>query len=225
MEIKYLGHASFLVNIDGINILFDPYIKDNPLASEIDIKNIHADFILITHGHDDHIADAVSIAKQTNAMIISNFELANYFISKGIKNTHDLNVGGEWEFAFGKVKFVYAAHSNQLPNGLYGGQAGGFLIKTPTQNFYYAGDTGLTMDMQLLQNDKIDFAFLPIGGNYTMDVKDALIASDFIKCDKIIGMHYDTFAHITIDNKSAISLFKNKNKELILPEIGKTFNV
>jgi len=225
MEIKYLGHSCFLVNINGINILFDPFISDNPLASEIDIKTIPADFILITHGHDDHIGDAVSIAKQTNAMIISNFELINYFISKGIKNTHELNVGGEWEFAFGKVKFVYAAHSNQLPNGLYGGQSGGFIIKTANQSFYYAGDTGLTMEMQLLEKDKLDFAFLPIGGNYTMDVADALIASDFIKCDKIIGMHYDTFAHITIDNKSAFNLFKDNNKNLILPEIGKTFNV
>jgi L-ascorbate metabolism protein UlaG (beta-lactamase superfamily) len=225
MEISYLGHACFLANIDGIKILFDPYISKNPMASEIDLNKIMVDFILVSHGHEDHILDVISIAKQNNAMIICNHELSLYFQSKGIENTHAMNIGGEWHFAFGRLKYLHAAHSSQLPNGLYGGHAGAFLIESAAKTFYYAGDTGLSYEMKLLEKESLDFAILPIGGNYTMNVEDAIIASDFIGCDKIIGMHYDTFAHITIDKESAVDMFSERGKELFLPNIGKTIEL
>ena len=138
-----------------------------------------------------------------------------------------MNHGGRWKFDFGTVKYVYAAHSSVLPDGTYGGNPGGFVVETAEGNFYFAGDTALTMDMQLipLTSAKLDFALLPIGDNFTMGVDDAIMASDFIKCDRVIGLHYDTFGFIKINHAEAMKKFKDKNKELILLKIGQTIDL
>ena len=222
MKITYYGHASFIVEINNKKLLFDPFISINPLASHIDISSIKTDYILISHGHRDHILDTLEIAKANNATIISNPEISNWFINKGYKNTCPLNTGGKHLFDFGIVKLTNAIHSSVLPDGTNGGNPGGFYIETGDSAFYFAGDTALSMDMKLIGNNKkIIFAFLPIGDTYTMGIDDAIIASDFIKCNTIIGMHYDTFPDIIINKKEAIDKFSASGKKLILMNIGK----
>lgn len=224
MDITYYGHACFEVIIGGKKLLFDPFISGNPLAASIDINTLKPDYILISHGHLDHIADAAAIAKQSGATVISNFEIINWLADLGVKNGHPMNIGGKYSFDFGNVKFFNAVHSSVLPDGTYGGNPGGFLIQSPEGYFYYAGDTGLTYDMKLIgEFMAIDFAFLPIGNNFTMGVDNAIIASDMINCDKIIGMHYDTFPYIVIDKKEALEKFQRAGKELILLNIGETY--
>lgn len=223
MEITYYGHSCFAVKVGEKILLFDPYITANPLAENIDIKKIKADYILISHGHGNHVGDAVELARQTNATVVANYEITNWILNHGITQTHAMNTGGHWFFDFGKVKCVNAVHSSSLPDGTYGGNPLGFLVETPAGNFYYAGDTALHYDMKLIGDyKKIDFAFLPIGSNFSMGVDNAVIASDFIKCDHIIGMHYDTYEEIRIDHAEAKKKFELAGKELTLMNIGET---
>lgn len=220
--ITFYGHGSFGANLDGCNLLFDPFITPNEKANHIDIEKIPADYILVSHGHEDHIADVEKIARRTNAKIISNFEITSWFNSEyGLENSHPMNHGGEWNFEFGKVKYVNAVHSSTLPDGKSGGNPGGFIIESNHGCFYYAGDTALHMDMKLIPAQfKLDFALLPIGDNFTMGINDATIAADFVKTDKVVGLHYDTFGFIEIDHQKAKESFKNNNITLFLPKIG-----
>lgn len=226
MNITYYGHSCFAVETGGKVLLFDPFISPNELAKSININTVKADYILVSHGHEDHIADAVTIAKKTGAKIIANWEIHNWFNKQGVSNTHPMNTGGKWLFDFGKVKCVKAEHSSSMPDGSYGGNPMGFIIETEEGNFYYAGDTALTYDMKLIgEFRKLNFAFLPIGDNFTMSIDNAIIASDFINCNNIIGMHYDTFGFIKIDHKEALSKFELSGKNLMLMEIGKTIKM
>lgn len=225
MKIQYLGHSCFMVEIQGKNLLFDPFITGNPLAKQIDITTLKPDYILVSHGHTDHILDCVTIAKNSNAIVISNFEITNWLNNKGVKNTHAMNIGGKYNFEYGFVKYFNAAHSSSMPDGSYGGNPGGFIIETEKGNFYFAGDTGLLSDMKLIGDFlSIDFAMLPIGNNFTMGPDNAIIASNMINCDTIIGMHYDTFPVIKIDKELALDKFHRAGKNLILLTIGETFN-
>lgn len=226
MQITYYGHSCFGVQIGSKKLLFDPFISGNPLAKSIDLKSIEADYILVSHGHGDHVADLIPLAKQTGATVISNYEIVTWLEKQGIKKVHPMNIGGHWIFDFGKVKCVNAVHSSSLPDGTYGGNPMGFLIETAETNFYYAGDTALHYDMKLIGDfKKMHFAFLPLGNNYTMGVDNAVIASEFIKCDKIIGMHYDTFDMIKIDHADATRKFEHSGKELHLMKIGDTLKI
>lgn len=226
MNIIYYGHSCFGVEVNGRHLLFDPFITPNELAKGIDVNTVKADYILISHGHEDHIADAISIAKRTNATVICNWEIHTWLKKKGINNIHPMNIGGKWKFDFGNVKCVAAAHSSGLPDGSDGGNPMGFIVESSTTNFYYAGDTALTYDMKLIGNyRKIDFAFLPIGDNFTMGPENAIIAAEFINCQKIIGMHYDTFGYIKIDKEVALKKFENAGNELILFNIGETRSI
>lgn len=223
MNITYYGHSCFGVEIKGKKILFDPFISPNQLSKNIDVDTVDADYILISHGHEDHIADAETIAKRTNALVICNYEIGVWLEKKGVKNTHKMNIGGKVKLDFGDVKCVTALHSSSLPDGSYGGVAMGFVVESNAGNFYYAGDTALTYDMKLIGDYRqIDFAFLPIGDNFTMGIDNAIIACSFIACNKIIGMHYDTFDAIKIDKQDAASRFSRSGKKLILMEIGET---
>jgi len=225
MKITYYGHASLGIEVGGKCILVDPYISANLNASHININEINADYILLTHAHGDHVLDVEYIAARTNAVIISNYEIATHFGGKGFKS-HPMNHGGSWNFDFGKVKYVNAVHSSSFPDGSYGGNPGGFVIEGEHKNIYIAGDTALTMDMKLIPlRTKLDLAILPIGDNFTMDVDDAIIASDFVECDKILGVHYDTFGYIEINHEEAIRKFFNKGKDLMLLEIGKNIEL
>ena len=220
MKITFYGHASLGIEIGGKHIIVDPYISPNPKASHIDVNSLKADYILLTHAHGDHIADVETIAKNTNATIVSNAEIAGYYEEKGF-TTHPMNHGGSWNFDFGKIKYVTAIHSSSFPDGTYGGNPGGFVIEGEHKNIYIAGDTALTFDMQLIPlRTTLDLAILPIGDNFTMDVDDAIIAADFVECDKILGCHFDTFGYIEIDHKEAVKKFFDAGKDLMLLEIG-----
>ena len=223
MKVTYYGHACFSVVVGGKTLLFDPFISGNPLAKAIDVKSVPADFILVSHGHDDHVDDAVAIAKRTKALVIANFEVANWLEQQGAPRVHALNHGGGFQFDFGRAKFVNAVHSSTMPDGTNGGNAGGFVIETAEGNFYYSGDTALTLDMKLVgESTKLKLAVLCIGDNFTMGPDDAVKAAEFVRCNEILGVHYDTFPPIKIDHAAAQEKFKAAGKHLHLLSIGGT---
>ncbi|CAM3715363.1 metal-dependent hydrolase [Flavobacterium chungbukense] len=225
MKITYYGHASLGIEVGGKNIIVDPFITGNPKAAGIDINSLKADYILVTHAHGDHVLDVETIAKNTNAVIVSNAEIATYYGNKGF-NSHPMNHGGSWKFDFGRVKYVNAIHSSSFPDGSYGGNPGGFVIEGEHKNIYIAGDTALTYDMKLIPlRTELDLVILPIGDNFTMDVEDAIIASDFVECDKILGYHFDTFGYIEINHEEAIRKFFDKGKDLMLLQIGESIEL
>lgn len=225
MKITYYGHSCFSVEVNGKHLLFDPFITPNELAKDIDINSLKADYILISHGHFDHIADVLPIAKRTNAKVICAYEIYTWLEKQGLKNFCAMNTGGKVKLDFGNVKCVNAVHSSCLPDGTYGGNPMGFVVESSEGNFYYAGDTALTYDMRLIGDYRsINFAFLPIGDNFTMGVDNAIIATDFINCNDIIGMHFDTFPMIRINHEEAIKKFANAGKKLSLLTIGQTIS-
>lgn len=225
MKFTYYGHSCFAAHINGKTLLFDPFISPNPLASEINLADVKADYILISHGHADHIADAVAIAKQTGAKCISNWEIVEWLQKQGIENVHPMNTGGSRQFDEFRVKCTVAQHSSSLPDGTYGGNPMGFVITSDAGNFYYSGDTALTLDMQLLSGFDIDVCLLPIGDNFTMSADEAVIASEYVHCNKVIGLHYDTFGYIKIDHREALDAFSEMGKELILMSIGEVRDI
>ncbi len=220
MKITFYGHASLGIQVNDVHILVDPFISGNPKASHINLEALKADYILITHAHQDHILDVEAIAKRTGAVLVSNYEIISHFEKLGLEG-HPMNHGGSWSFDFGTVKYVNAIHTSSFPDGSYGGQPGGFVIEGEHKNIYIAGDTALTFDMKLIPlQTKLDLAILPIGNNFTMGVDDAILASDFVECDKVLGIHYDTFGYIEIDHTEAKQKFFEKGKDLMLLEIG-----
>ena len=224
MKITYLGHASLAIETNGKHLIVDPFISGNELAKHIDVNALKADYILITHAHGDHIADVETIAKNTGATIVSNAEIAGYYQAKGF-NAHPMNHGGSWTFDFGIVKYVTAIHSSSFPDGTFGGQPGGFVIEAD-KNIYIAGDTALTFDMKLIpMRTKLDLAILPIGDNFTMDAQDAAIAAEFVEVNQVLGYHFDTFGFIKIDHEISKQIFANKQKDLILLEVGSSIEI
>jgi L-ascorbate metabolism protein UlaG (beta-lactamase superfamily) len=225
MKITFLGHACLAIQTNDFNLLVDPFISGNPKASSINIDELKADYILLTHAHQDHILDVETIAKRTGATIVSNYEIVTHYQNKGIEG-HPMNHGGSWQFDFGTVKYVNAIHTSSFPDGSYGGQPGGFVIEGEHKNIYIAGDTALTMDMKLIPMQiKLDLAILPIGDNFTMGVDDAIIASDFVQCDKVLGYHFDTFGYIEINHEEAKRKFFDQDKDLMLLEIGESLEL
>jgi L-ascorbate metabolism protein UlaG (beta-lactamase superfamily) len=223
MKLTWWGHSSFGVETGGKFLLFDPFITGNPKSAHIDINSIPADYIFISHGHGDHTGDAAAIAAGTGALVIAAYEVAEWLGKQGVKNFHPMNHGGKKDLEFGSVKCVSAIHSSMLPDGSYGGNPMGFVIKTTEKNFYYSGDTALTLDMQLIPKwAKLDFAVLCIGDNFTMGYEDAVEAAKMTGCKKVIGVHYDTFGYITIDREKARKVFDDEGLELVLMEIGQT---
>ncbi len=226
MKITYHGHATISVDFPGISLLIDPFITGNPMVKNKDLSGFKPDYILLTHGHADHVADAEAIAKSSGAKIISNYEIVSWYGKKEIEG-HPLNHGGKVDLGTVNVKYVNAIHSSVLPDGTYGGNPGGFVIWNKKKCIYISGDTALTMDMKLIPmtGPKPDIAVLCIGDNFTMGYQDALIASDFIECPKVLGCHYDTFGYIEIDREKAKTTFASKSKELILLDIGEEIEV
>jgi L-ascorbate metabolism protein UlaG (beta-lactamase superfamily) len=220
MKLTFYGHASVGLEIDGKKLLFDPFITPNPLAKDIDIHTLKPDYILLSHGHGDHVADVEAIQKDSGALVICIAEIAGWFGNKGISNTHAMNIGGGYDFDFGRVKMVYALHSSSMPDGSYGGNPAGFVITTKNKKIYYAGDTALTLDMKLLADEGIDWAILPIGDNYTMGVDDAIKSTGFINCKNVVGVHYDTFPAIVIDKEAVKEKFIKAGINIQMPAIG-----
>ncbi len=226
MKFTCYGHSCFAVETNGKTLLFDPFITGNELAKNIRIADIDADYILVSHGHADHIADCVAIAQSTGAKVICNWEIHEWLNQHGVSNTHPMNTGGAVQFDVFTVKCVVAQHSSSLPDGSYAGNPMGFIIYSQEGNFYYSGDTALTLDMQLIPKwVKLNFAVLPIGDNFTMGYTDAAMAAQMIECRNIIGVHYDTFGYIKIDHEKAKKTFADAKCTLHLPTIGDTINI
>lgn len=225
MRITFLGHASLQIEIQDTILIVDPFISGNEKATNIDLESLKADYILVTHAHQDHILDVETIAKRSEAVVVSNYEIAMHYQAKGC-NVHPMNHGGNWQFDFGNLKYVNAIHTSSFPDGSYGGQPGGFIIEGEHKTIYIAGDTALTYDMKLIpMQTSLDLAVLPIGDNFTMGVDDAINASDFVDCDKVLGYHYDTFGYIEIDHEEAKRKFFERGKDLMLLDIGASLEI
>lgn len=221
MEITYFGHSCFLVDLDGSRVLFDPFITSNALASSVDKAAIEADYILLSHAHQDHMADAEYFARKNGAAIVAIYDVCEWYKSKGIENLVHMNIGGKVKLPFGTVKMVHAVHSSMLPDGTYGGNPAGFVVETPDKTFYFAGDTGLTYDMKIIAEQyQVDVAFLPIGGQLTMDIDDALVAARWVNASQVIGMHYDTFPFIRVEPEQVLDKARQAGVKLNLLQIG-----
>jgi len=225
MKYTYYGQSCFLLEADGKKFLFDPFIKSNPLAKDVDVAAIEADYILVSHGHGDHVADLVELARQTGAEVIAMVEVAKWIREQGIEKVTELNFGVQ-HFPFGKLRTVWAVHSSGNPDGSYGGNPAGFVLELEGKQIHFAGDTALTLEMKLLKElYHLDYAILPLGGHYTMDVDDAIIASKYMGTNTVIGVHYNTFPPITIDTEEAVEKFKREGLTLLLPKIGETISL
>ncbi len=225
MKITFYGHACFGIEINGTHVLIDPFITGNELASKIDVDAIKADYILITHAHQDHVLDVERIAERTGATIVSNYEIVMYYGAKNLKG-HPVNHGGTYTNDTFSAKYVNAIHTSSFADGTYGGQPGGFVITARDKSLYVSGDTAVTMDMQLIpMTTNLTASIFPIGDNFTMGVEDAIIASDLVICNKVIGCHFNTFPPIKINTAEAKEKFKQANKELVILEIGETITI
>ncbi|MEI6410947.1 MAG: metal-dependent hydrolase [Bacteroidota bacterium] len=227
MRITYYGHSCFLLETAGKRLLLDPFVSGNPLANAIDVNSIRCDYIFLSHAHQDHSYDLETIATNNpGVVIVGIWEIHDFYSKKGF-STHPMNIGGWWQFDFGRVKMVAAVHSSSFSDGSYGGNPAGFVFDSTDGVLYFAGDTALTMDMQLIPMTcpPLDVAILPIGSNFTMDVNDALLAAEFIRCNRIIGCHFDTFGFVKIDHAAAIAAFEAKGRDLELIEIGASLDI
>lgn len=225
MKITFYGHSSVEIQTGGKTLLFDPFISPNPLAKDIDINTLKPDYILLSHGHGDHVADVVPIQKNSDATVICIADIGNWLAKQGIEKMHGMNFGGGFDFDFGRVKMVYALHSSSMPDGSYGGNPAGYVIYSEGKKIYFAGDTALTFDMKLLADENLDWAILPIGDNYTMGADDAIKACGFINCKNVIGVHYDTFPQIKIDKEEVKQKFIKAGLNLKLPAIGESITL
>ena len=199
ISVKWHGHATFSLNVNGTQLVVDPFFAGNNPSAKTSADAVTADFILQTHGHGDHIADTVGLAKRTGATVIANFEICNWIGAQGHDKVHAMNTGGGYNFPFGRVKMTPALHSSGLPDGSYGGDPGGFLISAGGKTIYVAGDTALFSDMALIGRAGLDLAIVPVGDNFTMGPEDAVLALDYLKPKVVIPCHYNTWPPIAID--------------------------
>lgn len=229
MKLLYFGHSCFLVTLPplcgGVRLLFDPFLTNNPAAREAGVDRCEpdTDYVLISHGHYDHVDDAVRVLVRTKATAIASYEVCHWLQKHGVPEAqlHQMNIGGTARFAFGSVQMVRAVHSSSMPDGSAGGSACGFVIRTPGGAFYYSGDTALTLDMQLIpRRGPLDFAVLSLGDTFTMDAEDALEAARLVGCNEIVGVHCNTWPPIAIDQEAALTFFSNAGRRLHLPAPG-----
>jgi L-ascorbate metabolism protein UlaG (beta-lactamase superfamily) len=225
LKVSWLSHASFLIEADQTKILIDPFVTDNPL-SPVKADEVEADFILVSHGHGDHVGDTIEIAKRTGATVVSNFEIQNWFVGQGVENAHPMHIGGGFDFDWGRVKLTIAHHGSALPDGSYGGNPCGFLLTIQGKNIYHACDTGLFYDMKLIGETGIDLAILPIGDNFTMGPDDALRAVKLIEPKQVVPIHYDTFDVIKQDPQAwAVRVQQETSAQATVMQPGDTLEI
>jgi L-ascorbate metabolism protein UlaG (beta-lactamase superfamily) len=223
-KLTWYGHAALELQLEGKTILIDPFLSGNPTASAKP-DSVSADFILITHGHSDHVGDTVAIAKRTGALVIANAEICNWFSLKGVK-THAQHIGGGYQHPFGYLKLTLALHGSAMPDGSYGGNPTGFLLTANDgKKIYFAGDTGLFGDMRLIGEEGIDLAVLPIGDNFTMGPEDALRAVKLLEPRQVIPIHFNTFNVIAQDAQAWASRVHDQTRtKVVLLKPGESFN-
>lgn len=209
-KLTFLGHSAFLVESASTRLIIDPFLRDNPTAT-VDPADVSVDYVLLTHGHGDHIADAVEIAKSNDATVIAPFELANWCAGQGVEKTHPMHIGGAHNFPFGRVKLTIAHHGSSTPDGRYMGQPSGILVTLDGKTLYHAGDTALFYDMRLIGDmNAIDVAVLPIGDNFTMGIDDAVKAVEFLRPGTAVPCHYGTFDLIAVDPGEFVEKLRHK---------------
>lgn len=221
-RLRWLGHAAMLIETDGINVLIDPFLSNNPKAA-VKAGEVPADFILVSHGHSDHVGDTVAIAKRTGATVIANYEISEWLQKKeGLKKVHGQQHGGGFQFPFGRCQLTLAFHGSALPDGSYGGNPCGFLLTlNDGLRIYDAADTGLFGDMRLIGEEGIDLATLPIGDNFTMGPADAVRAVKMLQPKKVVPIHYNTFSLISQDAQAwAARVRKETAAEPVVLEPG-----
>lgn len=220
MKLKYFSHSAFQITTDaGKKILIDPFLDGNP-TSPVKSKDVDADFIILTHGHGDHIGDSFSIAKRCSSLFICCNELANYCSSKGF-NAHNMHIGGSHNFEFGRVKFTIAHHGSMTSDNYYAGEASGVILSIGGKNLYHTGDTGLFYDMKLIgEMTPLDYMLLPIGDNYTMGITDAVKAVELANPKTAIPMHYNTFPVIQSDPEDFKKRVEALGKKVIVLKFG-----
>jgi L-ascorbate metabolism protein UlaG (beta-lactamase superfamily) len=223
MEITWIGHATFELSDGSARVLIDPFLAPNNPAAKVSADDVDPTHIVLTHGHADHTADAVAVAKRTGAPCVAIVELANWLGDQGVETTHDPNLGGTIEFDWGTVKLVQAFHTGSLPDGGAGGEAG-VVITIGGTTVYHLGDTCLFGDMKLIaQQTPVDVALVPIGGHYTMDRHDAVAAAQLIDASTVIPMHYNTFPPIETDAEAFKSdVESSTDSEVVVLEPGET---
>jgi L-ascorbate metabolism protein UlaG (beta-lactamase superfamily) len=219
VKVSYHGHSVVKLETGGKTILIDPLITGNSLT-DLKAGEVNADYIILTHAHNDHVGDTVEIAKRNDALVITNADLATYLGWQGVR-THGMNIGGAYQFDFGKVKMTQAFHgSGYATDGqqiIYGGMPAGVLVMAEGKTIYHAGDTGLFSDMKLIARHDINLAFLPIGDNFTMGPEDAAVAAEFIKAKQVVPIHFNTFPPIKQDPQEFLNLLEEKNGVLLEP--------
>jgi L-ascorbate metabolism protein UlaG (beta-lactamase superfamily) len=225
MKLTYYGQSTIEIVANGKTLLFDPFITPNELAKDIDVNSLKPDYILVSHGHGDHVADLITVQKNSGAKVICIAEIAGWLGKQGITNVHGMNIGGGFNFDFGRVKMVNAVHSGALPDSSNGGNPAGFVIYSEGKAIYFAGDTALTYDMKLLEDENLNWAILPLGDNYTMGADDAIKAAAFVNCKNVIGVHYDSFPVIKIDKEEVTGKFAKAGLNLKLPAIGNSIEL
>lgn len=224
MKIIYHGHSFVQIENNNYSILIDPFVTGNPTAIT-NIDNLKCNFVILTHGHGDHISDAIAIAKKYRAKVISSFEIANY-AGKFEVGAHPLGIGGGYNFPFGRVKLTIAHHSSSFPDGSYAGNPAGVIITTDGKTIYHAGDTGLFYDMKLIgEMHKIDCAFLPIGDNFTMGIDDAVKAAEFINAEITVPIHFNTFDIIKANPEDFKKKVESIGKKCRIINIGDSIEI
>lgn len=224
LKVTYYGHSVFFLDDGKHKLIIDPFIEGNPL-SPIKEKDVVVDYIVVTHGHGDHLGDAVSIAKRNNATIIAVNELANYVASKGAK-AHNMHIGGSYNFPFGKVKFTIAHHGSSSAEGTYTGEPSGVLVTMDNKTVYHTGDTGLFADMKLIgEMNPVDLMLVPIGDNFTMGIDDAVKAVELVNPKFVIPMHYNTFPVIQADPHLFVKNVQEKGFKAKVLGFGETIEI
>lgn len=225
IKVTWYGHACFMIETGDARLLIDPFLTGNPTAP-VEANQLNPDFILVSHGHGDHVGDAVAIAKRCQATTISNFEIQNWLSAQGVEKAHPMHIGGGFDFPWGRVKLTIAHHGSALPDGTYGGNPCGFLLTIQGKKIYHACDTGLFYDMKLIGEEGIDLAILPIGDNFTMGPDDALRAVKLIQPKRVIPIHYNTFDVIRQDPQQwADRVKKETAAEAIVLEPGQSIEL
>ncbi|HZD10062.1 MAG TPA: metal-dependent hydrolase [Candidatus Binatia bacterium] len=226
ITVKWYGHGTYGLDVGPHKIIIDPFFAPSNPAAPVSVDEVEADFILVTHGHGDHVTDALALAKRTGALVISNFEICNWLGRQGHENTHGMNIGGGYQFDFGRAEMTLALHSSGLPDGTYGGNPAGFLILAENRKVYFSGDTALFSDMKLIGDEGLDLAVLHIGDNFTMSPDASLKAIEFLRPKVVIPGHYDTWPIVEQD----VSAWEKRVREAtdaepVVLSVGESYTV